>query len=58
MSSTEDPKDTGSSASALVSTLAPVLVVAVVWFTLFVFLRRKFPRKYEPRSFVNSLDEQ
>lgn len=47
-----------SSASALVATLVPVLVYAVVWFALFLILRNRFPRYYRPRTFVNSLNPE
>ncbi|KAL9082523.1 MAG: hypothetical protein Q9159_006349 [Coniocarpon cinnabarinum] len=47
-----------NSASQLVSTLVPVLVVSVVWFALFLILRTKFPRIYMPRTFLSSLRGQ
>ncbi|OCK81523.1 DUF221-domain-containing protein [Lepidopterella palustris CBS 459.81] len=46
-----------NSASAVVSTLTPVLLIAVVWFAAFLFLRRKFKRRYSPRSFLSILHE-
>lgn len=54
---TSDPKETSSSATQLLSTLAPVALVAAIFFILFIILRRIFPRKYEPRTFLDSLDE-
>lgn len=39
-----------NSASGIVSTLAPVLIVAVIVFTLFLLLRSKFTRVYRPRT--------
>ncbi|PNS18358.1 hypothetical protein CAC42_6175 [Sphaceloma murrayae] len=44
-----------ASLSTLFATLVPVLVFAVVYFALFLILRAKFPRKYQPRSTVASL---
>lgn len=42
-----------SSASALVSAIVPTLIVSVVCFILFLFLRKKFQRIYQPRTFVS-----
>ncbi|KAI5362890.1 Putative calcium-dependent channel, 7TM region phosphate [Septoria linicola] len=55
-SSQSDPNNS-SSASSLLSTLAPVFVFACVWAILFLVLRNKFPRYYRPRTFVGSLRE-
>ncbi|EMC91709.1 hypothetical protein BAUCODRAFT_79204 [Baudoinia panamericana UAMH 10762] len=43
------------SASQLLSTLVPVLLYAIVWFVLFLLLRRPFKRYYQPRTFLGSL---
>lgn len=51
----EDPKSTSSSASALVSTLVPSLVIAGAMILAFIILRRKFRRHYVPRTFVGNL---
>lgn len=37
------------------TTLVPVLVIAVVWFSLFLIFRKRFPRNYRPRTFLGSL---
>jgi calcium permeable stress-gated cation channel len=42
----------------LVSTLVPVLILAVVFFTIFLVLRRSQERQYAPRSYLGSLREQ
>jgi hypothetical protein len=47
-----------SSISDLVATLVPVLVISAVCIIVFVFLRRKCPRVYSPRSFLKSLEPQ
>lgn len=47
-----------NSASSLVSTLVPVLIVATVWFIAFHILRRRFPRRYAPRTFLSTLREK
>ncbi|TKA69562.1 hypothetical protein B0A49_06414 [Cryomyces minteri] len=44
-----------NSVSTVVSTLVPVLLFALVWFTLFLVLRSKLPRNYRPRTFLGSL---
>ncbi|KAI4098507.1 MAG: hypothetical protein LQ339_006385 [Xanthoria mediterranea] len=46
------------SLSSFVSTLVPTLVVAVIFVSLFLLLRRKFKRNYEPRTFLGSLRPQ
>ncbi|KAL8749770.1 MAG: hypothetical protein Q9199_007489 [Rusavskia elegans] len=46
------------SLSSFISTLVPVLVVAVIFVSLFLLLRRKFKRNYEPRTFLGSLRPQ
>ncbi|SMQ54220.1 unnamed protein product [Zymoseptoria tritici ST99CH_3D7] len=47
-----------NSARSLLATLAPVAIYALVWFILFILLRTRFPRYYQPRSFVNSLHDE
>ncbi|KPI38308.1 uncharacterized protein AB675_12154 [Cyphellophora attinorum] len=49
---------TSPSLSGLVSTLVPALLIFVVWMIAFTILRRKFPRRYAPRTYLNSLREQ
>ncbi|CAO1596648.1 MAG: hypothetical protein LQ349_008130 [Xanthoria aureola] len=46
------------SLSSFVSTLVPTLIVAVIFVSLFLLLRRKFKRNYEPRTFLGSLRPQ
>lgn len=46
------------SLSGLVSTLAPTLIIAVVYFAVFLILRRKFPRQYAPRTYLGALRPQ
>ncbi|KAL8977713.1 MAG: hypothetical protein Q9205_006542 [Flavoplaca limonia] len=46
------------SLSGFISTLVPVLIVAAVFISLFLLLRRKFKRNYEPRTFLGSLRPQ
>ena len=47
-----------ASASQLVSTLVPTLLIAVAFFAAFVILRTKFPRQYAPRSYLGALRKQ
>ncbi|KAG9702898.1 DUF221-domain-containing protein, partial [Aureobasidium melanogenum] len=47
-----------SSATGLLSTLAPVALIALVWFTLFLIFRKWFPRNYRPRTFLGSIQER
>jgi hypothetical protein len=47
-----------SSISNLLGTLIPVLVFSSVCVIAFIILRRKYPRVYAPRSFLNSLEPQ
>jgi len=49
--------NTSSSVSAFLSTLIPVLVVAGISIALFLILRRKFNRIYEPRTYLGNFDE-
>lgn len=43
------------SASAVVTTLVPVLIYAVVFFLLFCIFRKWFPRNYRPRAMLGAL---
>ncbi|KAH0361927.1 DUF221-domain-containing protein, partial [Aureobasidium melanogenum] len=47
-----------SSATGLLSTLAPVALIALVWFALFLIFRKWFPRNYRPRTFLGSIQER
>jgi len=60
MSTGQTDSSTGKSASlsAFVFTLIPVLLVAVVYFVIFLVLRPKFLRNYAPRSFLGALRPQ
>ncbi|KAL8687083.1 MAG: hypothetical protein Q9224_005257, partial [Gallowayella concinna] len=46
------------SLSSFLSTLIPTAVLAFVFVSLFLLLRRKFKRNYEPRTFLGSLRPQ
>ncbi|KAF2475294.1 DUF221-domain-containing protein [Lindgomyces ingoldianus] len=48
-------KPDSNSASGLVSTLIPNLLIAFVFITLFFIFRRKFRRLYAPRTYIDSL---
>ena len=48
-------QDKSASASSVVTTLVPVLLIAIVWFSLFLIFRKRFPRNYRPRTFLGSL---
>ncbi|RAL65535.1 hypothetical protein DID88_001100 [Monilinia fructigena] len=48
---------TSSSASSLVSTLAPVAALAAVYIIIFLILRAKYLRVYQPRTFLPTLHE-
>ncbi|KAL8709912.1 MAG: hypothetical protein Q9220_005362 [cf. Caloplaca sp. 1 TL-2023] len=56
--SAQDPSQNSASLSSFVSTLIPTLLLALAFVTLFLLLRRKFKRNYEPRTFLGSLREQ
>lgn len=47
-----------ASASQLVSTLVPTLLIAVAFFFAFVILRARFPRQYAPRTYLGALRPQ
>lgn len=51
----QNPSKNSNSASTVLSTLAPVALIALIWFILFLILRRKFPQKYSPRTFLGTL---
>lgn len=46
------------SLSGLISTLVPTLLIAGVYFALFLILRTKFPRQYAPRTYLGALRPQ
>lgn len=51
-------KQVSSSLSALVATLVPTLIVAAIYFLIFVILRRSNVRWYAPRTYLGALREQ
>ncbi|KAL8692615.1 MAG: hypothetical protein Q9218_002402 [Villophora microphyllina] len=51
-------KESDPSLSSFISTLVPTLLLALAFVTLFLLLRRKFKRNYEPRTFLGSLRQQ
>lgn len=58
MSNVGENRDTTPvSLSGLISTLVPTLVVAGVYFGIFIILRRNHKRWYSPRSYIGSLRE-
>ncbi|EER24217.1 hypothetical protein D8B26_002414 [Coccidioides posadasii str. Silveira] len=54
----EDPQNASNSASGLVSTLLPTLVISGAMLLLFVILRRSERRQYAPRTYIGALREQ
>jgi preprotein translocase subunit YajC len=50
-------RDQSNSASSLVSTLIPNLLIAAILVTLFMIFRPKFKRLYAPRTYINSLGD-
>lgn len=48
-------KQSGASASSVLTTLVPVLVYAVIFFLLFCLFRKWFPRNYRPRAVLGAL---
>jgi hypothetical protein len=55
-SESEDMKNNqAQSASAVVTTLVPVFIYAVVFFLLFCIFRKWFPRNYRPRAMLGAL---
>jgi hypothetical protein len=53
----KDPAKTSSSADALLSTLVPVVFVAVAQTIAFLFLRRTQRHLYAPRTVLETLDD-
>ncbi|KAI4192973.1 MAG: hypothetical protein LQ346_004051 [Caloplaca aetnensis] len=51
-------EESNPSLSSFISTLVPTFLIAVIFLTLFLLLRRKFKRNYEPRTFLGSLRPQ
>ena len=51
-------QDVDTSLSGLVSTLIPALLVALVYFTIFLVLRRSQRRFYAPRTYLGTLREK
>ena len=65
MTSQSNDQNVGSSAgggsnslSGIISTLVPVLLVALVMTALFLILRRSQRRIYQPRTFISALRPQ
>ncbi|OAX81242.1 hypothetical protein ACJ72_04420 [Emergomyces africanus] len=54
----EDPKAISNSASGLVSTLIPTLIISGAMVLLFIILRQSQRRQYAPRTYIGSLREQ
>lgn len=54
---TKDEKNQPPSLSGMISTLVPVLIVAGVYFAIFLILRRSKRRFYAPRTYLGSLRE-
>ncbi|KAI9693510.1 MAG: hypothetical protein M1820_009198 [Bogoriella megaspora] len=53
--SSQNSDDNDPSASQLLSTLAPVALVAAVWLIAFFLLRSRFLRHYQPRAFLQAI---
>ncbi|KAK5121258.1 hypothetical protein LTR85_005424 [Meristemomyces frigidus] len=56
-SQTGSHRSTGSSLSALLSTLIPIFVVASVLLVIFLLLRKRLDRVYGPRTYLGVLDK-
>ncbi|KIX08416.1 uncharacterized protein Z518_03072 [Rhinocladiella mackenziei CBS 650.93] len=60
----DDDENIGSSRegspsiSGLISTLVPTLLIAAVYFAIFLIVRTKFPRQYAPRTYLGALRPQ
>ncbi|PGH05558.1 hypothetical protein GX51_02897 [Blastomyces parvus] len=54
----DDPKSTSNSASGLVSTLVPTLIISGAMVLVFIILRQSQRRQYAPRTYIGSLREQ
>jgi len=57
-SSTPPPNVKGQSLSGLIATLAPTLVVALVYVGIFLCLRKSHRRFYAPRTYLGTLKEE
>ncbi|KAG7663159.1 PHM7 [[Candida] subhashii] len=55
MADGDSPTTTNASVSQFLSTLIPTLITAVVFVTIFLAIRKKQTRVYEPKSVVKSL---
>lgn len=56
-SAQKDPNNSNS-ASSLLSTLVPVLVVAIIWLVVFTFVRPRAGWKYAPRTSAKTLEQR
>lgn len=56
-SAQKDPANSNS-ASSLITTLVPVLVIAVIWLTVFTLVRTRASWKYAPRTSAKTLEQQ
>jgi hypothetical protein len=52
------PTPPASSLSGLVATLAPTLLVAVIYVLIFLCLRKSKRRYYAPRTYLGTLREE
>ncbi|TKA83076.1 hypothetical protein B0A55_00936 [Friedmanniomyces simplex] len=57
-SQTGSHRQQGSSLSALLSTLVPVIVVASIAFLIFLLFQKRFDRVYGPRTYLTVLDQE
>ncbi|KAI9683059.1 MAG: hypothetical protein M1822_006254 [Bathelium mastoideum] len=55
--SSQSSSNNSSSASQLLSTLAPVALYAGIWLVVFLVLRSRFLRYYQPRTFLASVPD-
>jgi hypothetical protein len=53
-----DTKTPNASLSGLVATLIPALIIALVYFTIFLVLRKSHRRWYAPRTYLGTIREQ
>ncbi|KAL8706276.1 MAG: hypothetical protein Q9201_000652 [Fulgogasparrea decipioides] len=56
--SAQDQESNDPSLSSFISTLVPTFLIALAFVSLFLLLRRRFKRNYEPRTFLGSLRPQ
>ncbi|KAL8735485.1 MAG: hypothetical protein Q9181_002792 [Wetmoreana brouardii] len=56
--SAQDEESNNPSLSSFISTLVPTFLLALAFVSLFLLLRRRFKRNYEPRTFLGSLRPQ